>query len=44
MLIDRTTKKTYSCGVAARRELGTLAFNKKVKNNELEFIQCKFAE
>lgn len=44
MLIDKTTNKTYSSGSAARRELGTSAFNKKVKNNELDYIKCTFVK
>lgn len=41
MLKDITTNKTYSSGISARRELGIQAFNKKVKNNELEYIEVR---
>lgn len=39
MLIDKTTNKTYSSGTSARRELGVQTFNKKVKNNDLVYVQ-----
>lgn len=41
MLKDITTDKTYSSGNAARRELGLQTFNKKVKNNQLIYIEVK---
>ena len=44
MLVDKATEKTYSSGCAARRELGTVAFNKKVKNNELQYVKCTFVK
>lgn len=39
MLLDKTTKISYSSGTAAKRELGVLTFNRKVKNKELVYIE-----
>lgn len=41
MLVDRITKQTYSSNVSAIRELGKKEFTKKVKRNEIEYIQCR---
>lgn len=41
MLIDKVTKQTFSSGISARRILGITLFNKKVKNNELEYVEVK---
>lgn len=43
MLKDKVTGQTYSSGTAARRELGAMTFNKKVKNNDLVYIQTSYA-
>ena len=40
MLVDRITKKTYSSGCAAIRELGKREFDKKVKRNEIDYVKC----
>ena len=40
MLVDRVTKQTYSSNVAAIREMGKKEFDKKVKRNEIDYIQC----
>lgn len=42
MLVDKTTKQTYSSNISAIRELGKKEFANKVKRNEIEYIQCKF--
>ena len=41
MLKDKMTNQTYSSGSAARRELGLQEFNKRVKNNQLIYIQVR---
>ena len=40
MLIDKSTKQTYSSGTSAIMELGKKEFNNKVKRNEIDYIQC----
>ena len=42
MLKDKATEKTYSSGVDARRQLGELAFNKKVRMGEIEYIRTQY--
>ena len=41
MLVDRTTKQTYSSSMSAIREIGKKEFYNKVKRNEIEYIQCR---
>lgn len=39
MLKDKTTNKTYSGRTDAINQLGKQAFNRKVKNNEIDYIK-----
>lgn len=42
MLVDRETKQTYSCRQDAIRNLGEKTFKMKVKNNNIDYIQCSY--
>lgn len=42
MLVDNVTKQTYSCRNEAIRKLGKKEFLNKVKNNNLNYIQCSY--
>lgn len=42
MLKDRVTQKTYSGRTDAINQLGKQTFNKKVRNNELDYIKTFF--
>jgi len=41
MLVDNVTKQTYSCSHDAIRVLGKKEFNRKVRNNEIDYVQCR---
>lgn len=42
MLKDRTTNKTYSGRTDALRELGKNEFNRRIKNNTLEYVKTVY--
>jgi metal-responsive CopG/Arc/MetJ family transcriptional regulator len=40
MLVDKTTKQTYSSRSEAIRKLGDKEFKNKSRRNEFNYIQC----
>jgi len=40
MLVDKQANRTYSSRKDAIRQIGEKEYNKKVKNNLIEYVQC----